>query len=147
MENAVAPEWQITTLNGNPSPKLTDFRGKPLLILFFSRGCNGCMGRAIPMTKTFREEYPQLQIVGIHTHFEGMKYSLHQIHEVELYFKLDYPIYVDQEMATYELFRAEGTPHWILIDAEGKIVKSIFGSQENARQRLDYVLEELYDKE
>jgi thiol-disulfide isomerase/thioredoxin len=146
MENLLAPEWKITTLNDDIPPELSDFRGKPLLILIFSRGCPGCMGRAIPITQAFRKEYPDLQIVGLHTHFEGMKYSMHQIHEVELFFKLDYPIYVDQEMATYELFKAEGTPHWVLIDEEGKIVRSIFGSMDNARQRLEYALDELFER-
>ena len=73
-------------------------------------------------------------------------FSLGQIEEVGLYFKLNYPIYADQEKATYEMFKAEGTPHWVLIDAEGKIVKSIFGSMGNSKQRLLYAIQELFQK-
>ena len=46
--------------------------------------------------------------------------------------------------ATFRRYEAGGTPHWVLIDADGVIRKSIFGSMDGARQRLDYALEELF---
>ncbi len=46
--------------------------------------------------------------------------------------------------ATFLRYEAGGTPHWVLIDTEGIIRKSIFGSMDGARQRLDYALEELF---
>jgi hypothetical protein len=36
---------------------------------------------------------------------------------------------------------AEGTPHWWVWDAHGRVERSVYGSQENALTRLGYVVE------
>ncbi len=81
--------------------------------------------------------------MGIHTRFEGPKYSLGQIKEIRQLLKIDYPFFVDQGMKTYATYEAEGTPHWTLLDATGIVYRNIFGSMPNALQRLDYALMEL----
>ena len=45
----ILPAWEIEPIFGQSVPDLNDFHGKPLLILFFSLGCPGCLGRAIRM--------------------------------------------------------------------------------------------------
>ena len=42
------PSWYLAPIFGESIPKPDDFKGKPLLILFFYLGCPGCVGRAIP---------------------------------------------------------------------------------------------------
>ncbi|MEL6671684.1 MAG: redoxin domain-containing protein [Bacteroidota bacterium] len=144
-EMDLLPDWEVTTLDGSPAPSLHDFRGKVVLLLIFSRGCPGCMGRAVPYSKSLLADFPDLQIIGIHTQFEGPEYSQRQIEEVKLYFKLPYPLLVDQGKKTFEKYAAEGTPHWLLVDREGRLLKSFFGSMEGARQRLVYSLTELFE--
>ena len=39
------PEWRIVPIFEEVIPKTSDFLGSPLLILFFSLGCSGCLGR------------------------------------------------------------------------------------------------------
>ncbi len=142
MMKKVAP-WQAKTLLGDPANSMNDFLGQPLLILFFSRGCPACLGRAIPFSQKLVEEYPNLQIVGIHTRFEGPEYSVAQVNEVVQLLKIDFPAFIDEGKTSYESMGAEGTPHWILLDGNGELVRSIFGSMPNARQRLEYALMEL----
>ncbi|MDW3650687.1 MAG: TlpA disulfide reductase family protein [Bacteroidia bacterium] len=144
IESHIAPEWAIESLDGSEVPSLASFRGKFVLILIFSRGCPGCMGRAIPFSLELQKNYPELQTIAIHSRFEGPEYSNHQIEEVKLYFKLPYPLYKDQGKETYERYRAEGTPHWILLDKEGRVIRSMWGSMANVQNRLQYAMAELF---
>jgi len=52
--------------------------------------------------------------------------------------------YRDTGSTTYEAYGAEGTPHWVLIDAEGRLHRSLFGSMEGVQVRLDYILREWF---
>jgi len=45
----------------------------------------------------------------------------------------------------YDHFKAEGTTHWIVLDKELEIFRSIFGSQQQSQRRLWYALEALKD--
>ena len=137
------PEWHITSLDETPPPSLEDFKGQPLLILIYSTGCPGCVGRALPLSKQFLHDYPQLQIVGIHTQLDSRFYSDAQIQQVIQFHHLPYPVFRDKGHETFDLYEAGGTPHWVLVAADGTLYRSIFGSMGNAQQRLWYALSEL----
>jgi hypothetical protein len=53
-------------------------------------------------------------------------------------------VFVDDGDATFRAYEAEGTPHWVLINADGTIRKSVFGSMAGSLQRLNYALQELF---
>ena len=63
------PDWSIETIFGDDKPPTAnDFLGKPLLILFFSLGCPGCLGRAIPYAnRVVYENGDNINVLGIHT--------------------------------------------------------------------------------
>lgn len=147
MEGQVAPEWELEMLDGAKAPTLASLRGRIVLVLIINRGCPGCIGRAVPYAKALKGEFPWLEIITVHSQTEGRDYSDRQIEEIALLHKLPFPIYKDKALHTYELMKAEGTPHWILIDKEGIVVNSIFGSMSNAQQRLAYALEEINDED
>lgn len=139
------PEWQLTTLHGEPAPALSSLRGRPILLLFWGLGCPGCKTRALPVTRQMQEQYPELHLVGVHSPLDGPKYSPRQINEMQLLHRLSYPMYQDSDdNATFKAYGAEGTPHWILIDEEGKLLRSVFGSMPGHIQRLDYLLRERF---
>jgi len=134
----------VQALGDEKAPGVEDFRGRPLLLLFFNIGCPGCTGRAIPFSLQLREQFPDLQIVGIHARFEGPAYSPSQVRAVIEYLKVPYPVLLDEGHETFSRYAAGGTPHWVLLDADGHIVRSIFGSMAGSQQRLAYALLELY---
>ena len=144
MESIRAPEWQVTSLDGQSRPSLKSYRGKHTLLLFFNPGCIGCMSRALPLADDIARAYPDLNVVGIHTNFEGMPYSHEQIQKEINRRNLSFDVVVDEGHSSYDSFEAGGTPHWILLDTEGNVGKSIFGSQPNAQQRLSYGMMELF---
>lgn len=144
MEQILAPEWKVVSLDGLTQPSLEQYRGKPTLLLFFNLGCHGCMSRGLPLADDIARAYPGLNVVGIHSNFGGMPYSIEQVQSEIEKRELSFPVLMDDQHATYDLFEAEGTPHWILLDDGGTIQKSIFGSQPNAQQRLTYGMMELF---
>ncbi len=140
-----APPWRVTTLSGEATPDLDTLFGQPVLLLFFNVGCPGCMGPALPFSLELAARYPGLRLVGLHTSFEkGSDFAPARIQAVVEYFNLPYPVYLDDGDATFRRYEAGGTPRWVLINAEGIVRKSIFGSMDGARQRLGYALEERF---
>ncbi len=137
------PDWQVQTADGQQVTR-EQFFGQPLLILFYHLGCLGCIGRALPFARKLAVAYPDLQIVGIHTRFEGLQYNTEDVLAQAESTQLPFPIFFDKGHRTYDMYGAEGTPHWILLDANGQLFRSIFGSMANARQRLDYALMEIF---
>jgi len=137
------PDWLVQTPDGQ-EVALEQFFGRPLLLLFYHLGCLGCIGRALPFAKKLAEVYPDLQIVGIHTSPGSLKYNTEEVLAQAGETNLPFPIFFDEGHRTYDLYGAEGTPHWVLLDANGKLFRSIFGSMANARQRLDYALLEIF---
>ncbi len=145
MINEHLPKWHLETIFNDNVPSLNDFKGKPLLILFFYLGCPGCKGRAIPFANRLVYEELPIHVIGIHTRFEGKIYSDDELKAAKDEFFIRFPFYRDiAPSATFKNYEANGTPHWILTDKDGNVVQSIFGSDpNNALLRLDLKIKEL----
>ncbi len=84
------PKWSIETIFGDSVPSLEDFQGKPLLILIFSLGCPGCIGRAIPYAnRIVFENENKINVLGIHTDFEGLDLSNSRFEKAKQEFDTD----------------------------------------------------------
>ncbi|MCQ0110954.1 AhpC/TSA family protein [Zhouia amylolytica] len=139
------PEWQLLPIFNEKVPTVKDFRGKPLLILFFYLGCPGCKGRAIPYANRIIYEDLGVNVIGIHTRFAGKVYTDEQLQAIKEEFHMRFPYYRDKpEATTFNTYFAGGTPHWVLVNSEGTVVQSMFGSDpNNALLRLDLKIKEL----
>jgi len=140
------PNWDILRIGTNNVPKTNDFEKKPLVVLFFSLSCPGCLGRAIPFAnRIVYENGDSINVVGIHTHFEGPETTDEKLLAAKEEFYIRFPYYRDAGFAsTFYKYKAGGTPHWVVVDENGIVVESLFGSDPNrALLRLDYILSEL----
>lgn len=123
---------------------------KPGIVMFFNLECPGCVSRGVPFLKKLAKAYgDNLIILIIHTSFGHKLYSRDEVvptltHFSESFAKLPFPIALDLDGKLAESWQVLGTPHW-LIFTEGKLIRSIFGSQENAQTRLEYLLAELFE--
>lgn len=143
--NNPLPPWHLESVGQDPVPDYATFQGKPLLILFFYLGCPGCLGRAIPFANRMAYEHnDEINVVGIHSNFEGREYTDKEIaaHLKALYVR--FPVFRDSGLATtFYDYQAGGTPHWVLVNKNGQVIQSIFGSDPNrALLRLDYAIAE-----
>ena len=140
------PNWSIETIFRDEVPTIKDYVGKPLLILFFSLGCPGCLDRAVPYAnRVVYENGDKINVVGIHTNFEGIDFGKDRFAKAKEELFIRFPFFKDKNYDTTFLnYGAGGTPHWILVDKKGKVIYSIFGSDpNNALLRLDLRINEL----
>lgn len=150
IKHKALPPWQLQSINGAKVPKVEDFIGQPFLILFFYLDCPGCIGRAVPFANRMKVEYgDQFNVIGIHSQLEGPEYSNETLIEEMKKLHVRFPVFKDLELrATFEKYGALGTPHWFLVNEEGRVVKSIFGSDPNrGLLRLDLSIKELMNEE
>lgn len=121
---------------------LEALRGKVVVLHAFQMLCPGCVSHAVPQARRLHEiarSVDALAIVGIHTVFEhhaamtpvSLEAFLHE-------YKIAFPVAVDKAAAdggpipqTMAAYRFQGTPSTVVIDREGRIVRSSFGAEDD----------------
>jgi hypothetical protein len=142
MNATPAPEWRTTEwLNTKEPLTLEGLRGRVILLHAFQMLCPGCVARGIPQAQRAAQlfEGAPLVVVGLHTvfeHHEAMRVeSLRAfLHE----YRVSFPVGVDapdedggpypQTMRAYAM---RGTPTTVLIDAQGRLRRQVFGAHED----------------
>lgn len=126
--------------------------GKPGLVMAFNLECAGCISRGIPFLKRLGLDHGErLQTALLHT-AHGRRILPRDAVEPQLlrfaesFARLQVPIALDLDGSRAQRWGAEGTPHWFVFDADGTLVRSVYGSQDNARTRLEYLTQELLDR-
>ena len=142
-ENEAVESIIVQDFNGNPIDLLKKYEGKPILAIIYNNQCLGCTGRAIPLAYELQKENEAVQVVGIHTNFTNAKVTESEIKSIFTIDELPFPIFLDEDHSVYDQFDSAGTPQWILITKDGILLRSIFGSQEGAQNRLFYALQQL----
>ena len=128
-----------------PPPERWDHPG---IVLFFNLECPGCISRGIPFLKRLAADRRDLVSLMIHTSYGHRRYTREQVvpqlkRFAESFARLPFPVALDLDGSLAAHFEIEGTPHWLVFNAHGELVRSIYGSQENAQTRLEYLLDEL----
>lgn len=139
----LAPAW-TTTWWSTPSPLSLDaLRGKVVLLHAFQMLCPGCVARGLPQAQRVAEAFADapLVVVGLHSVFEhhdamglpSLKAFLHE-------YRIDFPIGVDAPgedgdpiPRTMRAYGMRGTPTTVLIDAQGRRRRQIFGAHDDLR--------------
>jgi thiol-disulfide isomerase/thioredoxin len=111
-------EWVNTT---RPL-SLADFRGKFVLIDFWTFCCINCM-HVLPELKQLEHAYPnELVVVGVHSaKFEGEQQSGNIREAVERY-EIEHPVVNDANMTIWRRYGIQSWPTLVLIDPEGQAV-------------------------
>ncbi len=133
-----APEWAISEWINSSGLTLAGLRGKVVVIDFFQLWCPGCNNFSGPLMEKWSKQYSDrkdIQLVGIHTVFEG--HSQQSPKRLRQYVKgknITYPVGVDGQVANQRLpktmvrYHTHGTPEMAIIDKGGKIRFQHFGS-------------------
>lgn len=133
-----APEWRTVAWLNSPRPLgLDDFRGRVVLLHAFQMLCPGCVAHGIPQAQRVAKlfEGAPLAVVGLHTVFEhhaamGPESLRAFLHEYRVLF----PVGIDAPgpagdpiPCTMRAYAMQGTPTTILIDAQGRLRRQVFG--------------------
>ncbi|WP_043816818.1 peroxiredoxin family protein [Deinococcus maricopensis] len=137
-----------TFVHGTPVPSPEQVN-RPMLVMFFNLECAGCVSRGIPFMKRLHAEFGEaVQMLVIHTAHGHRQLPRQDVEPTLVRFaqsfaKLPFPVALDLDGEIAQAWRTEGTPHWLVFGAGGELLRSLYGSQENAQTRLEYLLAEL----
>jgi len=114
--------------------KLSDFRGKVVLVDFWTYSCINCI-RTIPHLSAWHDTYSDkgLVIVGIHTPEFSFEKEYDNVQAAVTKYGIKYPVVLDNDYTNWGLFRNRYWPRKYLIDVDGYI-------------RYDHIGEGAYDQ-
>ena len=133
-----APPWDTTTWLNTPAPLgLAQLRGKVVYLHAFQMLCPGCVAHALPQAQRVAERFAAapLAVIGLHSVFEhhaamGEIALRAFVHE----YRIGYPVGIDRPgeagdplPRTMRAYAMQGTPTTVLIDAEGRLRRQVFG--------------------
>ena len=120
---AVAPDFQLTSLDGKPL-KLSDLRGRAVLLNFWATWCAPCKIE-IPWFVDLQKQYgPQgLQVVGVAMDDA----SKDAIAKFAKEMGVDYPVVIGDDKVADEYGGVQALPTTFYIGRDGKIVGRVFG--------------------
>jgi peroxiredoxin len=110
-----APEFELPDLAGEPV-RLEDFRGREVLLLFWSLDCGFCqqmLGDVKAWEASLSPGAPRLLVISRGDVDANRAMGLQS------------PVLLDQSLATGGAFGTRGTPAAVLVDAEGRIASDV----------------------
>jgi peroxiredoxin len=116
---ATAPEFTLPDLAGERK-KLSDFRGKRLLLIFFNPRCGFCTRiapdlAALPWDGTGGRPMPLVITTG----------DMSENRQIVEEYQIRCPVLLQEKMETASAYQAGGTPMGYLLDEEGRIASAL----------------------
>jgi thiol-disulfide isomerase/thioredoxin len=141
-----APELETTHgwVNTRKAYKLEEFRGKLVLLDFWTFGCINCQ-HIVPDLQRLEEEYPEeLVVIGIHSgKFKHEQENL-KIKEAILKFGIRHPVINDADYKLWNAYAVRAWPTVVLIAPNGRVIGQHAG--EGVYQVVQPYLEQLKEE-
>jgi peroxiredoxin len=127
-EGEVAPDFELSAVDGS-RVRLSDLRGKPVLITFFALWCGSCLSE-MPHIKEVQAErgLDRLTVLAINAG-ETRSRALDFIEFIQAPFIWG----LDFDLTVADAYGVRGLPHTVYIDANGVIRAVYAGQAEKAR--------------
>jgi thiol-disulfide isomerase/thioredoxin len=108
-------------LNSQPLT-MEGLRGKVVLLDFWTFDCVNCI-RTLPHISQLHAKYAGVRfvLVGVHTPEFEFERDPENVASAAKRFRIEYPIAIDSENATWKLYGNQYWPRQTLIDASGKV--------------------------
>ncbi|WP_207436151.1 thioredoxin-like domain-containing protein [Sabulibacter ruber] len=109
-------------LNTNRSYSLKDFRGKIVLLDFWTFGCINCQ-HILPDLKRLEKEYAnELVVIGVHSAKFDAEKQQNAIRQAILKFGIEHPVVNDADFEVWKQYAVNAWPTVVLIDPYGKVI-------------------------
>ena len=124
-EGAEAPDFELTTLDGKPI-KLSDYRGKKVILNFWATWCPPCKAE-MPHMQNFYEENKVKGVEIVAVNLTNMDKGKDDIQSFVTDYGLTFPIPLDEEGVVGTTYQAFTIPTSYILDEKGVITKKIVG--------------------
>jgi sugar lactone lactonase YvrE len=109
---------------------LQEFRGRFVLLDFWTYCCINCM-QVLPELKKLEHAFPnELVVIGIHSAKFESEQVTDNIREAALRYEIEHPVVNDANMAIWRRFSARSWPTLVLIDPAGDVVWAASGERD-----------------
>lgn len=118
-----APEFKgITSYINTNQTKLSDLKGKVVLVDFWTYSCINCI-RTLPYLVDWNQKYSDkgLVIVGIHSPEFEFEKNINNVKQAVARFGIKYPVLLDNDHETWNAFQNSYWPRKYLVDSDGYI--------------------------
>ena len=118
VSSEAAPDFSLTTLDGKTVTKAS-LQGKPVLLMFWASWCGTCQ-QELPHVKALYEQHKAKGLQAVAIGFRDEEADIRgyvQAHQSTFVFPAAY----DTRNHVSTLFKARGTPTFVLLDAQGRI--------------------------
>jgi DNA-binding beta-propeller fold protein YncE len=119
-----APEinTQYGWLNTDKAYTIKDFRGKFVLLDFWTLGCINCQ-HIIPDLKRLEKEYAsELVVIGVHSAKFNSEKATNSIRKAILKFGIEHPVVNDADYKVWQAYAVSAWPTVVLVSPDGKVV-------------------------
>lgn len=118
-----APAFALERLDGGGMLRLSDFRGRPVVVNFWASWCIPCR-EEFPILRDMRERYADngLEVIGI-VHDDGPEAARRFAAD----FDADWPMVVDPDDVAWNAYNAQLVPMTYFIDRDGIVRAVSFG--------------------
>jgi cytochrome c biogenesis protein CcmG, thiol:disulfide interchange protein DsbE len=119
----VAPDFALQTLTGE-TMRLSDFRGKPVIVNFWTTWCPPCKKEMPDMEKFYQHYHSEVGLLAVHlTSQDTVENAKSFIND----YQLSFPVVLDKKQKVLKKYQIQTIPTSYIIDGDGVIRKKMIG--------------------
>ena len=121
-ESATAPALAPGDWINSAPLKLSELRGRVVLIDFWTFGCSNCRN-TLPFVKSWDDRYRAkgLTIIGVHSPEFDEERRVESLRREVSSLEIHYPVVTDNDYQTWNAYKVEAWPTVFLLDKQGRI--------------------------
>ena len=124
-QKTLAPDFTVYEVDGTPV-KLSDFRGKPVVLNFWASWCPPCKAEMPDFQKEFEAQGDIVQFLIVNL-TDGTQETVAKAHLYITNQAYTFPVFYDTSMEAASAYGIQSIPTTFFIDAEGYVVAQITG--------------------
>ena len=115
-----APDFTVYDIDGN-AYKLSDFRGKPVILNFWATWCGYCQVEMPDFEEKFKQYGEDIHFIMLNV-TDGAQETVETASSFIAEQGYTFPVYYDTDLAATSAYNTSGLPVTYFIDAEGNFV-------------------------
>lgn len=125
------------------SPKfISEYSGKPLIINVWASYCGPCLAEMGSLERLWQEYGDQFNIIGI-----SIDDYRDRANDFLTQAETTFPHYIDRRLMLENMLGAKTIPVTVLIDAESRVLKKVYGAREWDSPEFILLISEIFELE